>query len=260
MKYLKLYKKFFEDGGDAGGVQSGSGDAGGGVAYADASISGMGPVVSAQPGLLPGTTGTVGSGDVGRTFKKEKRKKGKPSEVSDLRDLDKADTVNIKESYKIVDDEVIKDCLLELYDDGFELLNLGNYSRKHQFDKDEDEVGEFIDKRLDISLSKNLNGLWSGTLTIKSKFDKNGISNTDILTLRPRGKKLSNIEQQYLDTCENISDKLINLLDYENGSFTIEFLPRKEVTYNTPVRVQNSTKIYTNLKIHFNLSKIKVVE
>ena len=71
MKYLKLYKKFFEDGGD-GGVSGGDG---GGTAYADASVSGMGPVVSAQPGLLPGTTGTVGSGDVSRTFKKEKRKK-----------------------------------------------------------------------------------------------------------------------------------------------------------------------------------------
>lgn len=90
MKYLKLYKKFFEDGGVSGGD-------GGGTAYADASVSGMGPVVSAQPGLLPGTTGTVGSGDVSRTFKKEKRKKGKPSEVSDLRDLSNADVVNIKE-------------------------------------------------------------------------------------------------------------------------------------------------------------------
>lgn len=259
MKYLKLYKKFFEDGGDGGGATSGSGGAGGGVAYADASISGMGPVVSAQPGLLPGTTGTVGSGDVGRTFKKEKRKKGKPSEVSDLRDLDKVDTVNIKESSDI-DSDIITDCLIELYDDGFVLLQLDNYSRNHQFDKD-DEVGEFIDKRLDITLSKSLYDLYSGTLTIKSKFDKNGISNTDITTLRPRGKNLSNIEQQYLDTCEDISNKLVNLLDYENGSFTIEFLPRKEVTYNTPIiRGQNSTKIYTNLKIHFNLSKIKLVK
>jgi hypothetical protein len=92
MKYLKLYSKFFEDG--DGGATTGSGD--GGTAYANASISGMGPVVSAQPGLLPGTTGTVGSGDIGVVLRKNKRKKGKPSEVSDLRDLDKADIVNIK--------------------------------------------------------------------------------------------------------------------------------------------------------------------
>lgn len=260
MKYLKLYKKFFEDGDGGGVATSGSGDTGGGVAYADASISGMGPVVSAQPGLLPGTTGTVGSGDVGRTFKKEKRKKGKPSEVSDLRDLGSADTVNIKESSD-VDEYTIKDCLIELYDDGFELLQLDSYSRNHQFDKDGDEVGEFIDKRLDISLSKNINDIYTGTLTIKSKFDKNGVSNTDILTLRPRGKKLSDVEQQYLDTCEDISNKLVNLLDYENGDFTIEFLPRKEITYNNPiVRGQNITTIYTNLKIHFNLSKVKVIK
>lgn len=256
MKYLKLYKKFFEDGGDGGGA-SGSGD-GGGMAYTSASISGMGPVVSAQPGLLPGTTGTVGSGDVSRTFKKERRKKGKPSEVSDLRDLGSADTVNIKESLSAEKEDIIKDCLLDLYDDGFVLNQLNEYSRKHQFDKD-DGVGDFINKRLDISLSKDLNDIYTGTLTIKSKFDKSGITDTNIITLRPRGKKLSDFEQQYLDTCEDISNKLFNSLDYKSGSFTIEFLPRKEVTYyNNPiVRGQNSTRIYTNLKIHFNLSKIK---
>lgn len=82
MKYIKKYKMFFEDGGDAG---------------ANAATSGMGAVVSAQPGALPGTTGTEGSGDVSFTFKKEKRKKGDPDEVCDLRDLKDADTVNIKE-------------------------------------------------------------------------------------------------------------------------------------------------------------------
>ena len=92
MKYLKLYNKFCEDGGD--GPTSGSGD---GVAYADSSVSGMGSVISAQPGLLPGTTGTVGSGDVSRSFRKKGRKKGKPADVSDLRDLVRPDIVNIKE-------------------------------------------------------------------------------------------------------------------------------------------------------------------
>jgi hypothetical protein len=93
MKYLKKYQKFFEDGE-------------GGTAYANASISGMGPVVAPQPGVIPGTTGTEGSD---RTFtfgpevkskssKRGKRgKKGKPSEVSDLRDLGNSYTVNLKE-------------------------------------------------------------------------------------------------------------------------------------------------------------------
>jgi hypothetical protein len=111
----------------------------------------------------------------------------------------------------------------------------------------------FIDKRLDIGLIKNLNDIYTGTLTIKSKFDKSGVTKSDVTTLRPRGKKLSDVEQQYLDTCEDISNKLVNLLDYENGDFTIEFLPEKLVA-------QNSTTIYTNLKIHFNLSKVKVIK
>jgi len=74
MKYLASYNKFFEDG-------EGGGD----------SSSGMGAVVSAQPGALPGQTGTTGSGDVSFVFKKDRGKKGNPSDVSDLRDLDDAD-------------------------------------------------------------------------------------------------------------------------------------------------------------------------
>lgn len=91
MKHIYKYTKFFEDGDGGGGADAGgeaSGDTGGGNAYADASnVSGMGPVVNAQPGALPSTTGTSGSGDVSFTFKKRKRKKGNPSEVTDLRDL-----------------------------------------------------------------------------------------------------------------------------------------------------------------------------
>ncbi len=87
---IKTYKKFFEDGD------------GGGVAMANATTAGMGAIVSAQPGALPGTTGTEGSGDLGFTFKKEKREKGDPSEVSDLRDLEEDDSsvVNVKEKIK----------------------------------------------------------------------------------------------------------------------------------------------------------------
>jgi len=76
MRYLRTYKKFTEN--------------------ADGSAtSGMGDVVAAQPGTLPGTFGTDGSGDIGFTFKEEKRKKGDPSEVSDLRDLEDVDTEKV---------------------------------------------------------------------------------------------------------------------------------------------------------------------
>jgi hypothetical protein len=98
MKYLKKFDKFFEDG-EGGAV------VGGGVATANASnTTGMGAVVSSQPGAFAGTTGTTGSGDVGFVLgskPKRRRKKGNPSQVSDLRDLKevdtkKADTVNLK--------------------------------------------------------------------------------------------------------------------------------------------------------------------
>jgi hypothetical protein len=256
VKYLKLYKKFFEDGGDggsSGAATSGSGGDGG-TAYADASISGMGPVVSAQPGLLPGTTGTVGSGDIGVVLRKNKRKKGKPSEVSDLRDLDKADIVNIKESNDLDEysNNIIQDCLMDLYDDGFELRELENYKRVHQYDKDEDEVGEFTDERIIISLNKPVNEIWSGNLRIKSKFDKDGVKETNISTLRPRGNKLSEFENKYFEISKDISNKLINLLNYQSGQFTIDFTSRKEISYTR----QHHTTIYTNLNIHFDLSNI----
>jgi hypothetical protein len=96
MKYLKLYQKFFEDG------------EGGGTATVNASnTAGMGAVVSAQVGPLPGVPGTSGSGDIGFVLggvqtkkpinsfngkKKNKNKKGKPSQVSDLRDLEEVST------------------------------------------------------------------------------------------------------------------------------------------------------------------------
>jgi hypothetical protein len=92
MKYLKKYQKFFEDG------------EGGGTATVNASnTGGMGPVVAAQVGPLPGVPAKSGSGDPGFVLggvqtktpinsfngkkKEKKNKKGKPNEVSDLRDL-----------------------------------------------------------------------------------------------------------------------------------------------------------------------------
>ena len=67
MKYLKKYNLFLED-------------EGGGVAYADAGIGGMGDVINSQPGTFAGTTGTSGSGDVSfglRSLNKKKKNKKK---------------------------------------------------------------------------------------------------------------------------------------------------------------------------------------
>lgn len=94
MKHLKKYKQFYED-----------------AATCDASnTSGMGAVVSSQPGALPGDTGTSGSGDIGIVYdsKSKKRKKGGPSQVSDLRDLEPVKTNKIEESLK-EEEEKIKD-------------------------------------------------------------------------------------------------------------------------------------------------------
>lgn len=82
MKHLKTYKSFNED------------------ATSNASTTaGMGSVTSAQPGSLPGTTGTTGSGDLpyfGLPITKKKRK-GNASEVSLLNDLKPEKTNKVKE-------------------------------------------------------------------------------------------------------------------------------------------------------------------
>jgi hypothetical protein len=82
MKYLKKYRNFTEN--------------------VDTSSIASNNVVSPQPGLLPGKTGTEGSGDVAFVFKKSRRKKGDASEVSDLRDLEDVDTNKIDESKRSI--------------------------------------------------------------------------------------------------------------------------------------------------------------
>ena len=117
MKHLKRFKTF-ED------------------AMANATTAGVGSVVAAQPGALPGTFGTDGSGDIGFPLigdvgeygkKRKKRKKGSPSEVSDARDLEtnpkigKFGVKKIKESFE---GDVLKD--IERIDD--ELSSTGTVS------------------------------------------------------------------------------------------------------------------------------------
>ena len=108
MKYLKKYQKFFEDG------------EGGGTATVNASnTAGMGSVVAAQVGPLPGVPGTSGSGDIGFGLGsgepiKRKRKKGKPSQVSDLRDLKDEETNSVDEATGYNQFDLATECV-ELY-------------------------------------------------------------------------------------------------------------------------------------------------
>jgi|LauGreDrversion4_2_1035121.scaffolds.fasta_scaffold188365_3 hypothetical protein len=122
MKYLKKYQKFFEDG------------EGGGTATVNASnTAGMGAVVAAQPGALPGVPGTSGSGDIGFGLGsgepiKRRRKKGKPSQVSDLRDLKEEETNSVDESTGYNQFDLATECV-ELYhwlcEDGVDKEQLG---------------------------------------------------------------------------------------------------------------------------------------
>jgi len=89
MRHVKTYNQFNED------------------ATANASTTaGMGAVCSAQPGSLPGTTGTSGSGDIPFYFRKERRKKGNPSQVTDLRDLKPEKTNKVKDIKEGIDQEL----------------------------------------------------------------------------------------------------------------------------------------------------------
>ena len=244
MRYLKKYKSFFEDG----------------TACATAAVSGMGAVSSAQPGALPGTTGTEGSGDIGFTFKKEKRKKGDPTKVTDMRDLSPAKGVtkveDIKESemairprdpkYDPNTRNTINDCLIELYDDNFELGLMGYDKERHSMDLDDEETGYFSQEELRISLNKTINEHWTGNMMVNYKFDESGVISKDISTLRARGKELTESEQKILDLVEEVAQKLLGNLDYEKGSFRISFeVVGSAMPYNS---ARN-----TNVNVHFML-------
>ena len=244
MRYLKNYKKFNEDGN----------------ATVGASTSGMGAVSSAQPGALAGTTGTEGSGDIGFTFKKERRKKGDPSKVTDMRDLEPAKGVtkvkDIKESLVLrkrdprYDDDVkdlIEDCLLELYDDNFTLNSINYFKNTETVDVDEDSFGYVDIEELKVSVYKQIKKKWTGNIKIKKYFDKNGVTNTHVSTLRSSGSSLNEDEQELSDLSEDIANKLINLLDYEEGILTIDWL------VNLPGQGDNAVR-NINCNVHFELN------
>ncbi len=250
MKYLKPYKKFNEDGN----------------ATVGASTSGMGAVVSSQPGALPGTTGTEGSGDIGFTFKKERRKKGDPSEVTDMRDLKPAKGItkveDIKESkyqydesrdpkYDTETSNIINDCLLELYDDNFELNNIGYHRNSEKVDLDDDTYGYVYNEELLISVHKQVKKRWTGNISIKKYFDKKEINKTHVSTLRPSGSELTIEEQKICDMVEDIGLKLINILDYEEGFIQIDWL------VNLPGLGDNAVRDI-NHNIHYRFNNMKL--
>jgi hypothetical protein len=236
MKFIKKYKSFLEDGN----------------ASVNASTGGMGAVVSAQPGALPGQSGTTGSGDVSFTFKKEKRKKGGPSQVSDLRDLKdvKTDKVeDIKESYKLTDDEslLIEDCMIELIDMGFEINKVNVDSEDQEYDIDDDTQGNFKSQEIRISLFKQVEKLWRGNLQLRYSFDKNEVYKKNISTLRPN-RELEDYESEIVDIAEEASYKLINHLEYTSGDLMVEFLVAGSAMPYGKIR-------HVNINVHIILNR-----
>ena len=164
MKHLKKYKSFLEDG----------------TAAATATTAGMGAVSNAQPGAIAGTTGTSGSGDVSFYMldkKGKKIKKGSPSEVSDARYLEPAEGITKVKESKLDDEEtnVIRDCLQELYDMGFEINEYNLDSEDEEYDIDDDNYGTFKSQEIRISVYKQVEKIWRGNLNLKYSFDKNEV-------------------------------------------------------------------------------------
>ena len=248
MRYIKSYKKFQENA----------------VATAS-STAGSGPVVSATVGSLPGVGVMDGSGDLGFVLKKEKRKKGDPTKVTDMRDLAPAKGVTkveeIKESemsirprdpaYDPNTRNMINDCLIELYDLDFELTMMDYDKQRLSVDLDEEETGYFSQEELRISLNKTINEVWTGNMIIICKFNESGVISKDVMTLRASGKSLSQSEEELLYLVEEIAQKLIGNLDYEGGSFKIQWqVAGSAMPYNSErnISVNVQFSLENNLK------------
>ena len=248
MRYIKSYKKFQENA----------------VATAS-STAGSGPVVSATVGSLPGVGVMDGSGDLGFVLKKEKRKKGDPTKVTDMRDLAPAKGVtkveDIKESemtlrprdpaYDSETRNMINDCLIELYDLDFELGLMDYNKQRNSVDLDEEETGYFNQEELRISLNKTINQVWTGNMIIICKFNESGVISKDVMTLRASGKSLSQSEEELLYLVEEIAQKLIGNLDYESGSFKIQWqVAGSAMPYNSErnISVNVQFSLESNLK------------
>jgi len=238
MKHLKRYKAFLEDG----------------TATATATTAGMGSVVSAQPGALPGTTGTTGSGDVSFYMldkKGKKIKKGTPSEVSDARYLAPAKGITkVKESYKLTEEEnsLVEDCLVELIDMGFEMKEYKIDSEDEEYDIDDDTQGSFKSQEIRISLFKQFKKIWRGNLNLRYSFDKNEVYKKNISTLRPN-RELEDYESEIVDAVEEASHKLINHLEYTSGDLMVEFAAGFAMTYS------ESESSYISINVHIILRR-----
>lgn len=249
MRYIKSYKKFQENA----------------VATAS-STAGSGPVVSATVGSLPGVGVMDGSGDLGFVLKKEKRKKGDPTKVTDMRDLAPAKGVtkveDIKESemsirprdpaYDSETRNMINDCLIELYDLDFELTMMDYDKQRLSVDLDEEETGYFSQEELRISLNKTINEVWTGNMMVNYKFDESGVISKDVMTLRARGKELTESEQKILDLAEEVAQKLLGNLDYEKGSFRISF---EVVGSAMPYNSARNTSVNVHFMLENNLKE-----
>jgi hypothetical protein len=237
MKHLKKYKSFLEDG----------------TAAATATTSGMGSVSNSQPGALAGTTGTSGSGDISFYMldkKGKKIKKGTPSEVSDARYLEPAKGITKVKESKLGDEEtnVIRECLQELYDMGFEDNEYSLDSEDEEYDIDDDNYGTFKSQELKISIYKQIEKVWRGNLNLRYDFNKDEVYRKDISTLRPGGKELEIQESEIVEVTEDACHKLINHLEYSYGSLTIYF--------EAPGQVVNWNKQrFINVNIHIVLNR-----
>lgn len=189
------------------------------------STAGAGGVSSAQVGALPGTSGVPGSGD--NSFymldkKGKKIKKGSPSEVSDLRYLEPAKGITkLKESQELETEKkaLANEILYDLKSDGFEVTLLSFAEDREWFDADEGEKDYFDYEEVLIGLHKTLNIKWMGNISIRYKFDKNGITDKRISSIR----NISEKEQKVVDEVEYAALQLINQLDYDNGTFSVSF-------------------------------------
>lgn len=236
MKHLKKYKAFLEDG----------------TATATATTAGMGAVSNAQPGALPGTTGTTGSGDVSFYMldkKGKKIKKGTPSEVSDARYLAPAEGITkVKEAKLDEEANMIEECLQELYDMGFEINEYNLDSSDEEYDIDDDNYGTFKSQELRISVYKQVEKVWRGNLNLRYNFDKNEVYQRHISTLRPGGSGLETYESEIVEVAEDACHKLINHLEYTSGVLTIYFeAPGQAVNWNK--------ERFINVNIHIVLNR-----
>lgn len=240
MKHLKKYKSFLEDG----------------TAAATATTAGMGAVSNAQPGALPGTTGTSGSGDI--TFylldkKGKKIKKGTPSEVSDARFLAPAKGITKLKESKLDDEEanMVEECLQELYDMGFEVNEYNLDSEDEEYDIDDDNYGTFKSQELRISVYKQVEKVWRGNLKLRYNFDKNEVYQKHTSTLRPGGNELESYESEIVEAAEDACHKLINHLEYTTGILTIYFeAPGQMTNWNKERLINVNIHIVLNRNVY----------